>query len=109
MRRNIATSPELGQMSLGLLSLAWTRHAQERTIQKNVNYVSHMTVSAGDIVELESDGSRVTKVVVRLAGSSRDHVYVLVPKTRTHWLVVTCWTNRKDDTHKTLKLERLSA
>lgn len=108
-RKNVATHPELANLSLGSVYLVWSYHALIRGKQKRIEQVDAITVPRGTIVELESTGRLVSKVVARIPGSLRDTVYVLTPKGKGHWLVITCWTNCKNDTHRTLNRERLSA
>ena len=108
IRKNVATSPELKRMSLGRVSVSWSRHAIERALVKEVAMLGVIDVAAGCIVELEYEGKRVTKLVVRLSGDGEyDSVLVIVPRGARDWHVVTCWTNHKNDLHSTLNKERL--
>jgi len=107
---NIATHPELAKYSLGKVHLSYTAHAQARSVEKNINIQAIELISAGSIVEIETLGTAVTKIVARLAHDSEyDKVLVLVPVNKVSYRVITCWLNHKLDMHKTLNKERLSA
>lgn len=110
MRRlNIQTHPELKTLSFSGRPVTYTRHAKERALGKGVTLSKSIYISAGDIVELELDGRRLTKLVVRQAmNASVDRVMVLVPN-GDGWTCVTVWTNHKNDTHATLNRARISA
>jgi hypothetical protein len=109
-RLNIATHPKLAELTCIRKALVFTKHASERAIEKQVLAPRSIEIQAGEVVEAELEGSRITKLVVRRAmNQDKDLVLVLVPKDKETWMVVTCWLNSKDDTHKTLKKGRLSA
>lgn len=109
-RLNIQTHPKLADLTCVRKSLVFTKHASERAIEKQVLAPRSIEIQAGEVVEAELEGSRITKLVVRRAmNKEQDLVLVLVPKDKETWMVVTCWLNHKDDTHKTLKKGRLSA
>lgn len=109
---NVATHPILADLTLGAISLTWTQHALERALDKRVSVTCFEQVDRGAIVELERVGNRTVKLVVRLTNKRNtnfDDVLVIVPATEGLFRVVTCWRNLKSDTHKTLKLDRISA
>lgn len=109
-RLNIATHPKLAELTCIRKSLVFTKHASERAIEKAILAPQSIEIAAGEVVEAELEGSRITKLVVRRAmNQDKDLVLVLVPKDKETWMVVTCWLNSKDDTHKTLRKERISA
>jgi hypothetical protein len=90
--------------------LVFTKHASQRAIEKAILAPQSIEIQTGEVVEAELEGSRITKLVVRRAmNKDKDLVLVLVPKDVNTWMVVTCWLNSKDDTHKTLRKERISA
>lgn len=109
-RYNVQTHPKLRQICCESRALHFTKHASERAIQKQVFVPSSIEIHAGEVVELEVEGNKATKLVVRRAlNVTHDFVLVLVPRNANSWTVVTCWLNKKTDTHSTLDTGRLSA
>lgn len=110
MRRlNVQLNPELSLITRPRAALTWTRHAQERVRTKRVEFSESVQIEKGQVVELELTHQRVSKLVIRQAQCPDwDRVLVLVPNGEG-WTVVTCWLNRKTDTHKTLNRSRISA
>ena len=105
---NIATHPELAGFKLPAGTFSWTRHATERSKQKQVCQISAVPVRA-QVVECEIEGSVVRKVVARYSQCSEwDAVLVLVPGRKKRWTVLTCWLNHRTDTHKTLNYARVA-
>ena len=109
-RLNIQTHPKLAELTCIRKSLVFTKHASERAVEKAILAPRSIEIAAGEVVEAELEGSRITKLVVRRAmDGTRDLVLVLVPKDAGTWMVVTCWLNSNQDTHKTLRKDRISA
>jgi ABC-type sugar transport system ATPase subunit len=109
-RLNIQTHPKLAELTCIRKSLVFTKHASERAVEKAIFAPTSIEIQAGEVVEAELSGSRITKLVVRRTMTQdKDLVLVLVPKDSGTWMVVTCWLNDKTDTHRTLKKGRLSA
>ena len=109
-RLNVQTHPKLAELTCIRKALVFTKHASQRAIEKAILAPQSIEIQAGEVVEAELEGSRITKLVVRRAmNQDKDLVLVLVPKDKETWMVVTCWLNRKEDTHKTLRKERISA
>ena len=109
-RLNIQTHPKLAELTCIRKSLVFTKHASERAVEKAILAPQSIEIAAGEVVEAELEGSRITKLVVRRAmDGTRDLVLVLVPKDAGTWMVVTCWLNSNQDTHKTLRKDRISA
>jgi len=109
-RYNIQTHPKLSEMTCITKALQFTKHASERAIEKGVMVPRTLEIKEGEVVEAETEAGRISKLVVRRALDSRnDFVLVLVPRDSDTWTVVTCWLNRKEDTHKTLNKKRMSA
>ena len=112
--KNIQTSPELANIELGRVSLEYTRHAQEQSVKKRINIRDRDSVNIikGSVVELELNPSngKTTKLIVRESYSkSHDIVFVLVFGSSNCLRVKTVWLNHVKDTHKTLKLNRITA
>ena len=109
-RLNVQTHPKLADLTCVRKFLVFTKHASQRAIEKAILAPQSIEIQTGEVVEAELEGSRITKLVVRRAmNKDKDLVLVLVPKDVNTWMVVTCWLNSKDDTHKTLRKERISA
>jgi len=108
-RLNIATHSSLKNMTYIRKKIDFTRHATQRVIEKNMIVPNTIEIKAGQVVELEMDGTLITKVVVRQSmNKTQDLVLVLVPKGTSTWLAITAWINNVTDTHKTLKTDRIS-
>lgn len=108
-RLNIQTHPELADLTFAARPVTYTRHAKDRASAKSVTLSKSIYISAGDVVELELAGRRLTKLVVRQTMNQQvDRVLVLVP-TGEGWTCITVWTNHKNDNHATLNRTRLSA
>lgn len=109
-RLNVATSSELSRIGLGRVSLRWTQHAKEQATRKGLDsYYTVLQIFPGSVVEIEESYGRVTKYVIRLPhDSNTDKVLVLVPDHDNVYVVVTVWKNDKHDTHKTLRMGRIS-
>jgi hypothetical protein len=109
-RLNVQTHPKLAELTCIRKDLVFSRHASERAVEKGILVPRSIEIQAGEVVEAELLNSRITKLVVRRAMTKdKDLVLVLVPKDAGTWMVVTCWLNRKEDTHKTLRKDRISA
>lgn len=108
-RLNVQTHSELASVSIGARPVTYTRHAKERAREKQVLLAASVHVSAGQVVEMEVSFNRVSKLVVRQPlRAGLDRVLVLVPN-GNGWTCVTVWTNRTEDTHRTLSRARISA
>ena len=107
-RFNVATHPEIGNIKVPYpTALRWTRHATEQRVDRDVDLV-HKLPNVYTVVEMETEREEISKLVVRYPDpvGEMDTVLVIVPKWYG-WLVVTCWRNHRDDTHKTLDLRRM--
>lgn len=109
-RFNISTHPDLCKFSLPILHVRPTAHAVKRAEEKGISIPDYLKVD-GFVVELESYGRTVTKLVIRIPQSHGwDFVYVLAPNVIDKcWTLVTCWKNHESDQHSTLDLKRISA
>jgi hypothetical protein len=98
-------------VALKFSRLEWTRHAQLELVNDRYGVLPAHSVPrcffgvAWALVELEMTDGVATKYVFRRSVhdvKDRDLIIVLRPLDSTTALVVTCWTNLKTDTHKTL-------
>lgn len=110
-RLNVQTSPELASMGLNCPEIAWSIHATERAVQKGVRCLYQAEFKPGSIVEVEVEGKKLLKAVIRVnnpVDTRMDDVLVLRPICQDRWLVVSCWQNKKTDTHRTLDKSRIN-
>jgi hypothetical protein len=97
----------------GRYNLLFTRHAMEQAENDRYGDVSYMlpyelNTATMTIVEAEIINRKPVKLVVRVhLDCYCDLVLVLAVSTNNHpWFVKTVWTNKRTDTHRTLKHER---
>lgn len=98
--------PEGFALPARTVALSWTRHACHALTTDRYGMIpkfEHIDLRLKEVIEVELDGKRVVKVVVRgdLDGIN-DIVYVLIPNGSNPWTVKTVWINEKNDDHKTL-------
>lgn len=101
--KNIATHPELKHLSLGQVSLEYSRHAIIRANQKRIKLKDTIDIY-NNVVEAEYTRGRLTKVIVRVSYNNK---YDMVLAIVQGGYVATVWLNRKTDTHKTLNKSRI--
>lgn len=107
-RKNVATHPELAHLHVPKSTLVYSRHASDRAHLKGVRELE--TIEGRCVVELEEDErGGVSKLVLRVSHDSVNDVVLVVVPRAGQLFVVTTWLNRKDDTHRTLNKQRLSA
>lgn len=87
--------------------LIWTHRADRaRFDDRFANVIpkfDNIPLSAFKVIEVGVEADRVVKIVVRGHWTTDlDLVFVLIPSTRTSWLVKTVWINRRNDVHKSL-------
>ncbi len=93
-----------------IIPLTITKHAQQAA---NTDRYGHITIEhylrtdGSKLVEFETNGNfHITKIILRKSYDRvHDVVYVIVEG----GVLVTCWLNKKSDTHKTLNRSRVSA
>lgn len=92
------------------VALAWTRHADKaRTDDRyaEVPRFDTLPLQAFEVIEVETEGRRVTKIVVRgHMTKTLDAVFVLIPNGDRPWTVKTVWINERNDVHGTLDHSR---
>lgn len=114
-RMNSQVNPELKRLSLGKISIDYSKHALLRSLEKHITLFNDIYVPEGAVVELERERDKsgfgpehTSKVVVRLAYDDKmDLVLVLVPEQAGLFYCKTVWLNDKNDNHKTLNKSRL--
>lgn len=101
--------PEGFRLPNRVVNLYWTRHAEAARTNDRYGFIPPIPVldlGQCNTVEVELDGRRVNKVVVRTPFDTyNDLVLVLIPGVGA-WTVKTVWFNRANDTHKTLDRAR---
>lgn len=92
------------------VDLEWTKHAYRAAYTDRLGTVEPYPVldlSCCETIEVELDGARVVKLVLRAKWNNRcDVVYVVIPNGRKPWTVKTVWLNLRSDTHQTLDRSR---
>lgn len=91
------------------VNLKWSRHALNARLDDRYGVIPEFAgISLPDfeVIEVGLTGRKVEKVVVRGHWTADlDVVFVLIPE-GNEWFVKTVWSNRRDDTHKTLDRSR---
>lgn len=88
------------------LTFRFTRHAIRSCLDDRYGTFTppaKWQIAPGQIVEAESDGAVVYKIVLRVPyNPTFDLCIALLPNTNGDSLVKTCWLNRVTDRHATL-------
>lgn len=88
------------------VELEWSKHALRAARDDRYGLIDPYPVldlSYCRTIEVEMDGRKVTKLVLRAKwDNDHDIVYVVIPNARNPWFVKTVWMNHRDDTHRTL-------
>ena len=113
IRLNSLIHKSLQQLAPGVLSLSFTKHALAQASEREIVLYRSLDIQAGQVVELETNDEGVpAKIVVRRPSPFHvdyDEVFVLALTAGERVArVVTCWLNRVDDKHATLKLDRIN-
>lgn len=90
----------------GIQTLVASNHA--RNAAKNdrfgvIDLPSQISFDTMEIIEIEHDGKKCLKAVIRENGQEKNRVLVVCPIALGQWLVKTVWINLADDNHRTLK------
>ena len=96
---NVQDCPEMAKIDLGTFKLNFTRHAQQRAIEKKITIKNdELRVTAGSVVEVEIKGDKWVKLLIRISyDNHRDIVFVVVPLYGPEVTVKTVWLNSKED------------
>lgn len=89
----------------GIQTLVASRHAENAAKTDRYGVIdlpSQMTFDTMEIVEIEHDGNKCVKAVIREVGQEKNRVFVLMPICLGQWLVKTVWWNLASDNHRTL-------
>lgn len=106
---NVQINPELASLDLGYAKLVHTQHAKKRSLERGIELPQTLKLGAGSVVELEAEGRKIKKVVVRFRMTEQlDAVYVLWNQFGDLWTVLSCYTNSVNDNHSTLRLGRVA-
>lgn len=103
---NIAINPELVKLELGQIKLIPTQHAKERAAARGIKLPMIINSTTGRIVEVEANGKRIFKVVLRVNKGRHDDCYVLAHNWGNLWSILTCYENDTRDKHSTISLKR---
>jgi hypothetical protein len=92
-------------------SLEYTRHAQMECVKDKYKLIYPpftLVLILDDIIEIEEDGGKVTKIVARTKyDDSFDLIVVFIPN-GNKGVVKTVWLNEINDNHKTLDKSKYS-
>ena len=90
----------------GIIHINWTYHALNEAVKDDFDHAEDYALDMRqlDVVEVECNAHLgISKMVVRAPyDNERDMVLVLVKKVG-FWSVVSCWSNRVNDKHTTLR------
>jgi hypothetical protein len=69
-----------------------------------IELTSRLTLDTMELIEVEHDGNKIVKVVIREVGQEKNRVWAIIPTGRGKWLVKTVWINLANDKHRTLNV-----
>lgn len=107
---NVQQHPVLAELSLGRVSLQYSRHALDRAREKDfyLPRAAGVVIGAGAVVEIERENNKTVKLVTRIGyNTDWDLVMVLVPREPGLFWVKSVWLNQVTDNHASLNQERL--
>lgn len=87
----------------------WLRHTKHAIKAANsdrygvIQLPPVISFNGMEIIEIEHDGKKCVKAVVREVGQEKNRVFVVVPETLGLWTLKTVWYNLASDKHSTLK------
>lgn len=88
----------------GIQRLNYSQHARNAAMNDRYGVIpltDRIDFGTMEIVEVEHDGRKLLKTVLRENGQEKNRVFVVVP-IPNGWLVKTVWYNLASDTHRTL-------
>lgn len=97
--------PSSAQTNFGQMLLDYSGHAlsaaQDDRYGNIINLPRSLDTSTAQVIEVETDGRKTTKVLYRIPYSDEfDLMLAVIPDRR---FVKTVWLNRNDDKHETLQ------
>lgn len=69
-----------------------------------IELTERLVLDTMELIEVEHDGNKIVKVVIREVGQEKNRVWAIIPMGRGQWLVKTVWINIASDSHKTLNV-----
>ena len=101
-----------GMVPTGVKSLTYSNHAKKEFADKYGQIVPPDSLNFGtaEVVEVTVFGTTIDKLVLRSSYDEKtDVIFVCIPcDNKKRWFVKTVWLNTKDDTHKTLDVNRFA-
>ncbi len=88
------------------ITLTYSNHALDRAIEYNLRLPVQISLAMFKVIEIEFTGAKVTKLLIRGAYNSKEDLLLALIPGRN--FVKTCWTNRKNDQHRTLDMSKYS-
>jgi hypothetical protein len=97
--------PDYAKTNFGHMLLDYSQHAlqaaQSDRYDNKINLPRALDTSKAQVIEVETDGKKTTKVLYRIPYSDEfDLMIAIMPDRR---FVKTVWLNRTDDQHETLQ------
>ncbi len=90
----------------GVFPLTYSNHAiiaSKNDRYGKVNLPIHITARNENLVEIETQGSAIVKLVYRIAYSAEYDLILAISVVGGQWHVKTVWLNSVNDCHRTLK------
>jgi hypothetical protein len=93
-------------MPSGIMALTYSQHARSAAADDQISLPQFLDPLYAKLIEVEIEGRKVIKCLYRVK-YNRTHDLCLAVK--PDGFVKTVWTNRVNDTHKTLNRERYAS
>lgn len=94
-------------ITTGKVKFRFTRHCKERCLEKNIPSIPcERFIKEGLCFEYKTIGNTLYRFAVRLVGKLNDYIAVFQPELRDgilEMVVVTYYSNSKNDHHRTLR------
>lgn len=78
------------------LKVRYTRHATERTEQKNIPTITEFDGLSNKLVEIDVENDKVVKYLYEVETTDTVYTYAMI-HCGTYYLVKTCWSNYKGE------------
>ena len=98
--------PSTFRRPVGSFRAVASAHAKDRAELKGFKLPTAINLNDYSIVEIEMDGSRLVKIVVRGEYDSYDDICMAIMFKNGGAFIKTAWLNAWDDSHKTLDPSR---
>ncbi len=89
----------------GVARTLYTRHAEEKAVQRGIDIILSFDFDSVQIFEVEMQNDQIAKLGIRFASRTikgQDVCLIIRPANRA-WRVITTYMNASDDNHSTLR------